>query len=183
VTDPASGAPADAVSAVSAVSVVCSDERSDGRAEPSLDLDRWARLAEGVLVAEGVAGELTLTFIDEAEMAELNEQHMGKTGSTDVLSFPLDEFDGADESAPGMPTLLGDIVISPAVAAGQFAEHAGTFEDEIALLVVHGVLHVLGHDHAEPDEAAVMRSLELEHLTTLHWHGPAPDGFRQTHDA
>ena len=82
-----------------------------------------------------------------------------------------------------MPTLLGDIVISPAVADAQFAEHAGTFDDEIALLVVHGILHVLGHDHAEADEAEVMRARELEHLTALHWHGPAPVGFRQTHDA
>ena len=164
------------------VSVVCSDERSEGVAERPLDLDRWVRLAEQVLIAEEAGGELTLTFIDEADMAELNEEHMGKAGSTDVLSFPLDEPDD-DDPLPGMPTLLGDIVISPAVATRQFAEHAGTFDDEIALLVVHGVLHILGHDHAEPDEAAVMRSLELEHLSAHHWHGPPPAGFRQTHDA
>ena len=82
-----------------------------------------------------------------------------------------------------MPTLLGDIVISPdGRALAQFADHAGTFDDEIALLVVHGILHVLGHDHAEPDEAEVMRARELELLAALHWHGPAPAGFRQTHD-
>jgi probable rRNA maturation factor len=166
-----------------AVSVVCSDERSVGEANTPLDLDRWARLAEQVLVAEEVGGELTLTFIDEAEMAELNEQHMGKVGPTDVLSFPLDDPDGDDAPTQGMPTLLGDIVISPSVAARQFVDHAGTFDDEIALLVVHGILHILGHDHAEPDEATVMRSIELEHLTVRHWRGPAPAGFRQTHDA
>ncbi len=82
-----------------------------------------------------------------------------------------------------MPTLLGDVVISPAVAARQFADHAGTFDDEIALLVVHGILHVLGHDHAEPEDAAVMRSREMDAaLRAHHWHGPAPVGFRQTHD-
>ena len=57
--------------------------------------------------------------------------------------------------------------------------HAGTLDDELALLVVHGVLHVLGHDHAEPDEATAMRSRELELLERHHWDGPAPAGFRQ----
>jgi probable rRNA maturation factor len=171
----------------SAVSVICSDERVMDRSDVVLDLDRWARLAEQVLVSEQVAGELTLTFIDDVDMAELNAEHMGKLGSTDVLSFPLDDAgDGDDpddnDRQAGVPTLLGDIVISPAVAARQFAEHAGTFDDEIALLVVHGVLHVLGHDHAEPDDATVMRASEIEHLTAHHWHGPAPVGFRQTHD-
>ena len=73
-------------------------------------------------------------------------------------------------------------MISPAVAAGQFAEHAGTFDDEIALLVVHGVLHVLGFDHAEPDEAAVMRRRELELLEAHCWAriraGRVPSGPR-----
>jgi probable rRNA maturation factor len=102
---------------------------------------------------------------------------MGKAGPTDVLSFPMD-----DEPMTGVPTLLGDVVISPAVAAEQFADHAGTFDDELALLVVHGILHVLGHDHAEPEETAAMRSRELDLLERFHWHGPAPAAFRQTHD-
>ena len=110
-------------------------------------------------------------------MADLNAQHMGKSGPTDVLSFPMD-----DEPVEGVPTLLGDVVISPAVAVDQFADHAGTLDDELALLVVHGILHVLGHDHAEPDETAVMRSLELDLLERFHWHGAAPVGFRQSHD-
>ena len=166
------------------VSVVCADERSEADDEHPVELDRWARLAEQVLLAEGVAGELTLTFIDEVDMADLNAQHMGKAGATDVLSFPLDEPDGERQGGEmtEMPTLLGDIVISPTVAARQFADHAGTFDDEIALLVVHGVLHILGHDHAEPGEAEIMRSRELHHLAACHWHGPAPAGFRQTHD-
>jgi probable rRNA maturation factor len=167
------------------VTVICADERTTGLDNLPIDVDRWEGLAERVLVAEGVEGELTLTFIDEADMAELNAEHMGKSGATDVLSFPLDDddHDGPDEPSRGVPTLLGDIVISPTVAAAQFAEHAGTFDDEIALLVVHGILHILGHDHAETDEAEVMRARELEHLTASHWHAPAPVGFRQTHDA
>ena len=102
--------------------------------------------------AEGGVGELTLTFVDGEEMADLNAEHMGGTGATDVLSFPMD-----DEPMPGVPTMLGDVVVCPEVAHAQFRDHAGTFDDEIALLVVHGVLHVLGHDHAADAEAAVMR--------------------------
>ncbi len=130
-----------------------------------------------MLVDEAVVGELTLTFIDTTEMAALNEQYMGKTGPTDVLSFPMD-----DEPVAGVPTLLGDVVISPAVASAQFVDHAGTLDDEIALLVVHGILHVLGHDHVDADDTAVMRTRELELLGAHHWRGPAPSGFRQAQE-
>lgn len=160
------------------VTVVVADERSsDDSPAIVLDLDRWRRLAERALDTESADGELTLTFIDALEIAALNAEYMDSAGPTDVLSFPLD-----DERTPGVPTLLGDVVISPAVAAAQFAEHAGTFDDEIALLVVHGVLHVLGHDHADADEAAVMRRRELALLEAHHWDAPAPAGFRQEHD-
>src|SRR5436190_306364 len=74
---------------------------------------------------------------------------------------------------------VADVVLSPAVAERQAATHAGTVDDEVALLVVHGILHVLGHDHAEPDEAATMRRRELELLETLHWQGAAPADFQQ----
>jgi len=157
-------------------SVVAGDERSVQDALP-VDVPRWARLAEAAATAEGGVGELTLTFVDAHDIAELNAAHMGHEGPTDVLSFPMD-----DEPVRGVPTLLGDIVVCPDVALEQCADHAGTLEDELALLVVHGVLHVLGHDHSEASETAVMRERELELLTELHWGGPPPDGFRQTHD-
>jgi probable rRNA maturation factor len=158
--------------------VVAADERSDGDSpEVSIDVDRWHRLALDVLVDREVDGELTLIFIDRDDIAELNAEHMGQPGPTDVLSFPMD-----DEPLAGVPILLGDVVISPAVAAAQFAEHAGTLDDEIGLLVVHGILHVLGHDHGEPDETALMRSCELDLLQRFHWYATAPVGFRQTHD-
>jgi probable rRNA maturation factor len=102
---------------------------------------------------------------------------MGKNGPTDVLSFPMD-----DEPVAGVPTLLGDVVISPAVASTQFLDHAGTLDDELALLVVHGILHVLGHDHVDADDTAVMRTRELELLGAHHWRGPAPSGFRQAQE-
>lgn len=172
--------------------VFCSDEQVD----VPVDLARWQRLAEGVLAAEGIRGgtELSVIFVAEADIAELNESFLGKPGPTDVLSFPIDAADldltpttgGATrgpDRAPldpsDLPMLLGDVVICPKVAAEQAPTHAGNLDDELALLVVHGILHVLGHDHAEPDETAVMRRRELELLEQLHWHGPAPDGFRQ----
>jgi probable rRNA maturation factor len=160
-----------------APTVVVADERSDDDSpDVVVDVDRWHRLALDVLVDCAAAGELTLSFVDLDDIAELNAEHMGASGPTDVLSFPMD-----DEPLEGVPTLLGDVVISPAVAGRQYADHAGTIDDELALLVVHGILHVLGHDHAEPDETAVMRTRELELLERFHWRSAAPSGFRQTH--
>lgn len=157
--------------------VVAADERSpDDSPDVALDVDRWARLALAALCAEQATGELTLTFVDRADIAALNAEHMGGAGPTDVLSFPLD-----DEPQPGVPSLLGDVVLSPAVAAAQFADHAGTLDDELALLVVHGVLHIVGYDHADAHEAAQMRERELELLSTHHWGAPPPAGFRQQH--
>ena len=159
-------------------SVVAADERNERDSpEVVVDVERWQRLALAVLSDCDAAGELTLSFVDRAEIAELNVEHMGVSGPTDVLSFPMD-----DEPLAGVPMLLGDVVISPGVAALQYADHAGTLEDELALLVVHGILHVLGHDHAEPGETAEMRSMELDLLERFHWRGATPAGFRQTHD-
>src|SRR5262245_39012248 len=115
--------------------VFCSDEQSD----VPIDLARWQALAERVLAAEGIRGgtELSLIFVGESEIAELNESFLGKSGPTDVLSFPIDAPDldlvatsggtrGPDRAPPDpseMPLLLGDIVICPAVAARQAPEH------------------------------------------------------------
>ncbi len=162
------------VATANAVTVATSDQQSD----VDIDADRWADLAAAVAAAEGGSGELTLTFVDRDEMTTLNRDHMDGDGPTDVLSFPLD---AADDPVDAGPTLLGDIVVCPAVAMAQAADHAGTLDDELALLVVHGCLHVFGHDHAEPDETERMRARELELLTVHHWRGPAPIGFRQEH--
>ncbi len=162
---------------MSEVAVVVADVRSDeARRSLPVEVDRWARLAAASAGAQGGVGELTLTFVDEAEIAELNAEHMDTSGPTDVLSFPME-----DEPMPGVPTMLGDIVLCPEVAAAQFGEHAGSMDDELALLVVHGVLHILGHDHADDAEARVMREREVALLREFHWHGDAPVGFRQTH--
>lgn len=156
------------------VHVVVSDEQT----AVGIDAERWAELARAVLTAEGRSGELTLTFVDRDEIGDLNREHMGVDGPTDVLSFPLDA-DLDDVPPAGLPVLLGDVVICPEVAAEAAPDHAGTLDDELALLVVHGVLHVLGHDHAEPEETTRMRAAELDHLKRSHWNGPAPAGFRQ----
>lgn len=172
--------------------VFCADEQSD----VVVDLNRWQTLALDALLTEGVRGlaELSVLFVSETEMTDLNEQYMGKQGPTDVLAFPLDAHDvtqivnstastrGPDRAPvdPGdLPLLLGDVVICPAVAAAQAPSHAGTLDDELALLLVHGILHVLGHDHAEEREAAVMREREVALLELHHWRGPKPAGFRQ----
>ena len=158
--------------------MVCADARSrTDSPDAVVDLVRLEALATNCLVTERASGELTLTFIDQAEIAELNSEHMGVIGPTDVLSFPLD-----DAPVEGVPVLLGDVVISPAIAVAQAPDHAGALDDELALLVVHGVLHILGHDHGEPDETALMRARELALLEQHHWGGSAPAGFRQTHN-
>lgn len=156
------------------------DEQSD---QP-VDVGRWVALARSVLDAEGVRGEaeLSISFVDEKVMADLNRRFMDADGPTDVLAFPLDDPVDAgrwpDAGATGpdrepleladLPLLLGDVVVCPAVAARQAPEHAGSYEDELALLVVHGTLHVLGHDHAEPEETAVMQAKERELLDRFH---------------
>jgi len=131
--------------------------------------DHWAEVARSCLIGEGVArGHLDLAFVDGAEMADLNQTHMGSTGPTDVLSFPLDAADMGDPdavvSSSEVPVHLGDIVVCPAVARAQAGDHTGTYEAEMTLLVIHGVLHILGHDHAEPDEAETMVGRERHYL-------------------
>ena len=148
---------------ISAPEVICLDEQKIR----SVKTEQWAALANAVLVAEGVAGgsELNLTFIDAAEMAELNGEHMGKEGPTDVLSFPLDDdpSDSFEGSAfEGQPRLLGDVLICPEVVEKQAPDSP---EEEMALMVVHGVLHILGMDHQEPAEEVEMKAAEQRHLT------------------
>jgi probable rRNA maturation factor len=81
-----------------------------------------------------------------------------------------------------MPTLLGDVLVCPAIAVKQAPTHAGNLDDELALLIVHGCLHVLGFDHDNETSLAEMRAIEVAVLSAHHWNGPVPDGFRQGHD-
>jgi probable rRNA maturation factor len=99
-------------------------------------------LAVATLAAEGVTRELSVSFVDEPEIEDLHARYMDEPGATDVLSFGQDDDD-----------LLGDVVICPAVAARNNPDDPA---GELRLLLVHGILHLLGHDHEAPDERAAM---------------------------
>jgi probable rRNA maturation factor len=174
--------------------VFCINEQNDIK----IDLPRWRELALATLQEENVRGaaEISVFFIDAETIAELNSEHMGKTGPTDVLAFPLDGVEVMESQGPGamskgparphfdpddIPTMLGDVVLCPYVAAQQAPSHAGTLDDEIALLLVHGILHVLGYDHDVEEATTRMRQREKHILERHHWNGPAPAQFRQEH--
>lgn len=139
-----------------------------------VDGARWAALARRVLEAEGVGGpaELSLSFVDEDTMSQLNQEWMAGEGPTDVLSWAIDEPPAAGrglaDPGPEPTVLLGDVVICPAVAGRNAASIHRDIADELALLVVHGVLHVLGDDHADPDQEAAMQAREDRHLMSFH---------------
>ncbi|HTJ34989.1 MAG TPA: rRNA maturation RNase YbeY [Dactylosporangium sp.] len=110
--------------------------------------------------------ELSILLVDVEYMAELNHRWMDGDGPTDVLAFPMDEgsVDHGPGEGSGEPALLGDIVLCPEVAAKQAATAGHATVDELALLTVHGILHLLGYDHAEPEEEAEMFGLQARLL-------------------
>ena len=112
--------------------------------------------------------ELAIQFVNEDAMTELHIQWMDEPGPTDVLSFPMDELRPGNEVELSAPGLLGDIVICPQVAKKQ-AETAGHETiNEIHLLTTHGILHLLGYDHAEPDDEKEMFGLQREILEAFY---------------
>jgi probable rRNA maturation factor len=161
------------------IDVFAADEQEDH----PIVVSRWAELARQVLTARGIKGEteVSLLFVDEAAMSSLHEQFLGLSGPTDVLSFPIEDDPGPSGRSPdvggsgpgssaeqGVLTLLGDVVVCPSVAARNAIEHGVSFEDEVALLVVHGLLHLLGLDHEIEAEAERMEALEQELLTRFY---------------
>ncbi|MGZ8719360.1 MAG: rRNA maturation RNase YbeY [Aeromicrobium sp.] len=106
------------------------------------------------------ATELCVRLVDPDTMAVLNEKWMGKTGPTDVLSFPMDELSPGREGDEEPEGYLGDIALCPQVAQQQAPAAGHTTKDEVDLLTVHGILHLLGYDHAEPAEHKEMFSLQ-----------------------
>ena len=108
--------------------------------------------------------ELSVLLVDSDAMAALHVQWMDEAGPTDVLSFPMDELrPGTDDREPE-PGLLGDVVICPQVAAEQAAKNGHPPEQELHLLCTHGILHLLGYDHADPDEEKQMFDLQRDLL-------------------
>ena len=118
------------------------------RQEAPLDEGALVALARTCMIGEGVAdAELSVSFVSDDEIAELHERYMGESGPTDVLSFRMDEDEGEDGTR-----VLGDVVIAPGVAARNNPD----VEAELRLLLVHGILHLLGHDHEEQREKTRM---------------------------
>ena len=167
------------------MSVFLANEQADYRVdEPAL-----TRLARLVMDAEGVEeSEVSLLLVDRTVMTDLNERYMGEDRPTDVLAFPIDgpspasgppegpsgprgfaadrlgdrddEDDLDDEEDDDAPWLLGDIVLCPAYAAEQATRNGQSLAAELELLTVHGILHLLGYDHAEPEEHEEMFALQ-----------------------
>jgi probable rRNA maturation factor len=149
---------------------VVDDQVDDAQRRLPVDVARWERLATDVLCAEGVGpdAEVSVLYVDEPAMADLNGRFMGGDGPTDVLAFPIDDEADAGTGPEGSPLLIGDVVICPVVAERNAAGHAGSYDDELALLLVHGLLHLLGHDHALDDDRHRMRSRERDLLARFH---------------
>ena len=177
------------------MSVFVANEQADHPVdEPAL-----ARLARLVMDAEGVEeSEVSLLLVDRTVMADLNGRYMDEDRPTDVLAFPIDgpspasgppdgpsgprglagerladdeddDVDPDDEEDDDAPWLLGDVVLCPAYAAEQAGRAGQSLEAELELLTVHGILHLCGFDHAEPDEERTMRARTEELLA--RWRG------------
>ena len=132
--------------------------------ETDVEIDgaEFAALADHVLRAMHVnpQAELNILFIDPEPMAELHVRWLDLPGPTDVMSFPMDELRPGDEDDPAPAGTLGDIVICPQVAAKQAIAAGHSAAEEMLLLATHGILHLLGYDHAEPEEKKEMFDLQ-----------------------
>jgi probable rRNA maturation factor len=173
-----------AASEATAVSVSLDVYAADEQSDHPVAVERWSDLARSVLHAEVVKHdiEVSLLFVDAPTIASLNERFLGKAGPTDVLAFPIeDDLErggrSPDEGGTGPGSvepdvdqviLLGDVVICPVVAAGNAVDHGVSFDDEIALLVVHGILHLLGMDHQVEAEAERMEQREQQLLARFY---------------
>ena len=137
--------------------------------------------------------DLSMLLVDEAHMTNLHEKWMDEPGPTDVLSFPMDELRPHSMAGPNRsrgrdgdeaePVLLGDVVLCPQVAAVQARQHGHSTQAELELLTVHGVLHLLGYDHADPEEEAEMFGLQNELLRDWRAESAAGKDVGQTPDS
>ena len=134
-----------------------------------IDAAEFADLADHVLTAMHVspAAELNIMFIDPKPMEELHVRWLDLPGPTDVMSFPMDELKPGTADHPTPPGMLGDICICPQVAARQAAESGHSAAEEMLLLATHGMLHLLGYDHAHDAEREVMFALQRKLLLTF----------------
>ncbi|MEP5763186.1 MAG: rRNA maturation RNase YbeY [Halieaceae bacterium] len=146
------------------------------------DIRRWIAAALASAALPSAAGsntaevELSLRLVSETEMTTLNQQYRGKSGPTNVLSFPADLPAGVDHP------LLGDIVICPAVVIREAAQQGKTESQHWAHMLVHGSLHLLGYDHIDCNEAEVMEALETDILQSLGCPSPYESAPNTSHN-
>ncbi|ACU75878.1 protein of unknown function UPF0054 [Catenulispora acidiphila DSM 44928] len=141
---------------------------TDYGTEQGVDAEELVGVARYVLGEMGIhpMAELSILLVDTAAMEQLHIQWMDEPGPTDVLSFPMDELRPAraeDDNEP-VPGLLGDVVLCPEVAERQGKDAGHSTAEELRLLTTHGILHLLGYDHAEPEEEAEMFGLQKQLL-------------------
>lgn len=134
-------------------------------------LSDWANKAHSEIDTE--ASEVTVRLVDEVEMVELNQNYRGKTGPTNVLSFPVEnDFDLADSDDDILPRLLGDIVICHSVIAREALEQNKSSLAHYAHMVTHGILHLHGYDHLDDSSAEQMEALEAQILSYSGFENP-----------
>ena len=149
------------------MSVFLADEQSE-----SVNLEQLREIAELILREEGYPGEteVTVLLVNEDEMSSYNERFLSRSGPTDVLAFPVEELAPGlvpDHDPNGPPLMIGDVIIAPAYVGRQASEYDVSFHDEMALMVTHGILHLLGYDHIDDPEAEHMERRETELLSMV----------------
>ncbi len=149
------------------MSVFLADEQSE-----EIGLSNLRSLAEMVLTEEGYPDdtEVTILLIDEQEMSGYNERFLKRSGPTDVLAFPVEDLLPGivpERDPRGPPLMIGDVIVAPAYIRRQAAEYHVAFEDEMALMVTHGVLHLIGYDHIVDEDAERMEKRERDILAKV----------------
>lgn len=137
--------------------------------EQAVETGHLLAMAERVLAAEGIPdnAELAIVLVGAEEMSGYNQRFMERSGPTDVLAFPVDQLVPGHLPpllANGQPLSLGDIFICPEVVKSQAADLSVSVDDEMALILTHGILHLLGYDHSDPGDAAKMSARERDLL-------------------
>lgn len=135
-------------------------------------LNNIKKIADYILEMEGIKGtfEISLSFVDDEEIRELNNEYRQIDKKTDVLSFPLveiEDFRDLEENEPMIPILLGDIIISVPTAIEQAEDYGHSFNREVSFLACHSILHLLGYDHMDEDEAKYMEEKQERVLNSL----------------
>jgi probable rRNA maturation factor len=149
------------------MSVFLADEQSE-----DIDLAELRTLTEMVLAEEGYPHEteVTILLINEEEMSGYNERFLDRSGPTDVLAFPVEDLlPGVvpEHNPQGPPLLIGDVIVAPSYIRRQAVDYEVTFEDEMALMVTHGVLHLIGYDHIVDGDAERMEQRERDLLAKV----------------